>query len=142
VFAPFGSFLPRDVAIYNNTVVITAFIPGSTSYVFSNNAGDWEFTQELIHPGMPPENRFVDMSDEKIVIGATSRINFISDAVYVFEESNGAWSIAETLTMADNGADKRLWSVAISGNTIVAGLTSSVDPDEQPPVAGSASIFE
>ena len=87
---------------------------------------------------MPPQNRFVEMSEQKIVIGAASDINFISDAIYVYEKSGGNWSLSETLTMADNGADKRIWNVAISGNTIVAGLPGSGST----PAPGSASVFD
>ena len=139
VVAPFGSgFLARDVAIHNNTVVITAVVPGNKYFVCTNNGGDWEITQELIGTSLPPQNRFVDMSEEKIVVGAASAIPVISDEVQVFEKSGGTWSLTEMLTMGDNGANKRIWSVAISGNTIVAGLPGSGFT----PVDGSASVFD
>lgn len=140
VVAPFGSgFLARDVAIHNNTVVITAVVPGNKYFVCTNEGGDWEITQELIGTSLPPQNRFVDMSEEKIVVGAASFINSISDEVQIFEKSGGTWSLTEVLTMGDNGADKRIWSVAISGNTIVAGLPGSGFPPVPP---GSASVFD
>lgn len=136
---PFAFAIPRDVAIDGNHMVLTALLPGSTQWVFGNNGGDWELEQELNHPaGLPFTNRLVDMHGGKIVIGAASQNNFLPDAVHVFEQSGGGWDYTESLS--GDGDDAILWSVAISGNTIVAGLPGTGFP---PPAApGKVLVFD
>ncbi|MFK7772984.1 MAG: hypothetical protein AB8F94_12635 [Saprospiraceae bacterium] len=136
---PFGVALPRDIAIDGNQMVLTALIPGSTHWVFNNNGGDWELEQELNHPaGLPFTNRWADMHGGKIVIGAASGNNFLPDAVHVFEQSGGTWDYTESLS--GDGDDAIMWSVAISGNTIVAGLPGTGFP---PTVAsGKVVVFD
>lgn len=120
---PFSIAFPRDVAIQDNTVVLTALLPGNKHWVIENNGGDWEVAQELlIPPGLPFTNRWAEIQGSTIIIGAASNNNFISDAVHVFENSGSTWNLDETLTLSDNGEDAIMWNVAISGNTIVAGL--------------------
>ncbi len=120
---PFAIAFPYDVAIDNNTVVLTALLPGSKHWVIGNNDGSWEIEQELLlPPSLPFSLCFADIKGSTIIIGRSSNNNVISDAVYVFKKSAGTWNLNETLTLSDNGADGVLRSVAISGNTIVAGI--------------------
>ena len=136
-----GVAFPRDVAIQNNTVVLTTLVPENKQYVITKNQGSWSVDQELDHPaGLPFENRWAEIQGSTIIIGAASRDNAISDAVHVFKKSGNNWNYDETLTPSDNGVDARMWNIAISGNTIVAGVPGANFP---PPIApGKAYVFD
>ncbi len=140
-FLPDGIAFPRDVAIQNNTVVLTTLIPGNKQYVITKNQGSWSVDQELDHPvGLPFTNRWAEIQGSTIIIGAASGNNAVSDAVHVFKKSGGTWNYDETLTLSDNGEDAIMWNVAISGNTIVAGLPGTGFP---PPAApGKVYVFD
>jgi hypothetical protein len=121
-----GSFpivaFPTDVAISYNTIILTPVFPGNKHWVIGNNGGDWEIEQVLITPTGEIFSRYGDIEESTIVIGAASTNNSIPDAVHVFNHDGSSWVLFETLTPSDNGVDALIRDVAISGNTIVAGL--------------------
>ncbi len=138
VIAPPGVFIPSDVVISNNTIVLTAIIPGTKHFVIGNNGGDWEIEQELlIPPGGGFANRFAAIQESTILIGAASSNNAISDAVHVFNNWGGSWDLSETLTPSDNGENAFMRDIAISGNTIVAGCPGSPNT-----FAGKAYVWD
>lgn len=132
-----GVFFCLDVAIEGNTIVLPAGAPGYRHFAITNNGGNWEFSQELVTPEAPSTAaRWAQIEGGKIIIGAPSSNNAIPDAVHVFEYFGSYWDFTETLTPSDLGVNVRIESIALEGNTIVAGcLGSSV-------IAGKAFVFE
>lgn len=126
---PFAIALPRDVAIENDQVVLTAIVPGTKHWVLSNNNGDWVIEQEI---NTPPSdfftNRWAEIQGSRILIGAAARTDFFSDAVHIFEHSGSNYALSETLTASDNGAGVLMWGLAVDGNTIVAGCPGFLSP--------------
>ncbi len=139
---PFAIALPRFVAIQNNTVVLTAIIPGDKHWVITKNGGSWEVTQELLLPpgGAPFTNRFVEIQGGRILIGAASGTNSISDAIYAFDLTGATYELTETFSPSDGGSDAIMWDIAINGNTIVAGLPGTGFPPPSAP--GKAYVFK
>lgn len=142
---PFANALPRDVAISGDlgNLVLSALIPGNKQWYFKNSpTNGWELIQELNHPGGAPfTNRWVDINNKKIVVGAASNNNFIPEAVHVFEQDGPtSWANTETLVPEDNGVDVIMWSIALNKNTIIAGCPGGGFIPPFP--AGNAYVFE
>ena len=125
------------MAISNNTVVLTAIIPGTKHWVIGNNGGDWEIEQELLIPAGQLANRWAEIQESTILIGAASSNNAIPEAVHVFNNEGGSWVLSETLTPSDNGENAFMRDIAMSGNTIVAGCPQSPNT-----FAGKAYVWD
>ena len=128
--APY-KYLGSTVAISGDTIVAgTAASGGSgAAYVFVKPAGGWTSgteTAKLTASDAPSWNYFgisVGVSGNTVVAGAWNGGD-VSGAVYVFVRPAGGWANStETakLTASDAVADLRGVSLAISGDTVVAG---------------------
>jgi uncharacterized protein (TIGR03437 family) len=114
------------IGAYNDTVGNNAY-QGSV-YVLVRSGGDWTFKQKLTAHDGGVNNWFgysVAISGDTIVIGAphdNTGTNSFQGSAYVFTRSDGVWSFQKKLTANDGEAADQLGiSVAISGNTVVAG---------------------
>ena len=134
-----NDLLGSSVAVSGNTVVVGA--PGchecgmvGTAYVYVESASGWTTgtqTAKLTASDGTANNQFgfaVAISGNTVVIGAFED-NHYRGAVYVFVEPSSGWvDMTETakLTASDFRGGKLLGrSVAISGNTVVAGAPAA-----------------
>ena len=142
----------RSVSIDGNTIVVG--VPydddkgsgSGSAYVFSNAGGAWAQSAKLTADDGESSNYFgwsVAIDGNTIVAGAWG--NDVPDetnagSAYVFSHADGSWTQSAKLT-ADDGAEGDLFgtSVAIDGNTIVAGARGDDVHDERN--AGSAYVF-
>ncbi|HST56786.1 MAG TPA: FG-GAP repeat protein [Solirubrobacteraceae bacterium] len=138
-----------SVAAAGDTIVVCS--PG-TAYVFTKPVSGWATvtqTAKLTTTSNPPNARFgasVAVSNDTIVVGAPNDIQFDPHAgpgvAYVFVKPDGGWtSTTETakLTATDATAGNLLGtSVAIAGDTIVAGAPGAADNQSY---QGAAYVF-
>ena len=123
-----------SVAISGNVIVVGApgTFGGGLASVFVMPGGGWGNTTEtaFLRPSdKPPGSNFgnsVAISGSVIAVGAPFSPPNLGGAVYVFVEPSGGWkgTVTETakLTPSDATPNGGMgWSVAITGNTIVAG---------------------
>lgn len=114
------------------------------AYVFEQREGQWAQTARLQPIDAGPRQWFgfsVALSDEAIVVGAPTHSGSgqRAGAAYVFERRAGVWSQTARLTASDVSPGMGFGhSVAISGDTIVAGV--HVNEDGTHP--GAAYVFE
>ncbi|MCI0576943.1 MAG: FG-GAP repeat protein [Chloroflexi bacterium] len=157
------------VAISGDTLVVGAYWedggPGNplaqagAAYVFERNQGGpgaWGQVAKLAAGDAQADDRFgvaVAISGDTVVVGA-----YLEDggpgnplpnagAAYVFERDQGgpgAWGQVAKLTAGDAQAgDNFGWSVAVSGDTAVAGAyQEDGGPGNPLPAAGAAYVFE
>jgi hypothetical protein len=140
-----------SVAIDGDTAVVgapqSAGQPREAAYVFVRNGATWVQQAELL-PSNPNDHtnfaRSVDISGDIIVVGAyqdDGQAGSSQGAVYIFIRNGGVWSQDIKLTASDGqGGDSLGYSVAIDGNTVVAGA-SGVDTLSMPEV-GAAYVFK
>lgn len=116
------------VAANSSTIVVGV---GSTSkaeaYVFAKPESGWgNMTETATLTPSDGESSFggsVAISGNTIVVGAPYAGNY-AGAVYVFVEPAGGWTnMTETAKLTTSGGGSKFmgWSVAIDGNTLVAG---------------------
>ena len=117
------SNLGYSVAIDGNRAVVGRRGPGN-AYIFERSGKNWVQVAKLSPADAVPNNfgQSVDISGDTVVVGAFGDDDNGRDAgaVYVFVRSGNQWVQQAKLTSASAGA----WmgfSVAISGDTIVAG---------------------
>ena len=125
-----GDEFGSSVAVVAGTIVVGApdRYQGGV-YVFSNSSGSWKQTAEIYDPTQPATDLFgysVAVSGSTIAVGAPGVPESSSTSVgevYVFSPNQqGNWAQTAELTASDPAAYEELgYSVAISGNTIVAG---------------------
>jgi hypothetical protein len=125
-----GNQFGYSAGISGNTVVVGAFGANNeqgAAYVYVKPAGRWtNTTQTAILTASDGGDQFgssVAISGKTIVSGSFLDNGSVG-AAYVFVEPGGGWvNAAQTakLTPSDNGADALGLSVAVSGNTVVAG---------------------
>ncbi|MGA2004482.1 MAG: FG-GAP repeat protein [Terriglobales bacterium] len=143
-FASFGS----SVAVSGSTVVVGAPGYGSNNsqgavYVFTQRGTSWIQQAELTASDGANYNYFgwsVAVSGSTVVVGApgypATGPNGSQGAAYVFVQSGGTWSQQAELTASDGAAYDQLGSsVALSGNTVVAGAPCYAD------CQGAAYVF-
>jgi hypothetical protein len=111
-----------------------------------DGGGNWSATATLIPADGIGSNVFghsVAVSGGTIAVGARGDDDQAADAgsIYVYDrDPNGAWSQTMELHASDGQPVDRLgWSVAIDGDTIVAGAR---DDDDLGFASGSAYVFE
>ena len=130
----------HSVAVSGDTVVVGALLEDGSAagvngtdddnandagaaYVYTRSAGVWSFQAYLKASDPGNSDRFGDsvgISGDTIVVGAPERDG--AGAAYVFTRSANTWSQQELLTASNpGGQDLFGWSVAISGDTIIAG---------------------
>lgn len=143
--------LGHAVSISGNTAVAGAYghaTNGAESgavYVFERGGSVWGEQAKLTAPDSEPYDRFgkaVSISGNSIAVGVHSDDDLGGDAgaVYVFNRAGATWSEDSKLTASDGSAFDQLgWSVAVSGDTVVAGsyLEDSAASD-----AGAAYFFQ
>jgi len=146
-----GDFLGISVAMSGNVIVAGA--PNHTGshanqgevYVFEELGSGWEQTAELTASDGALDTEIgssVAVSGNTIVAGASGREEE-RGAVYVFEKSGGGpgWTQVAELTASDGAVANRLgFSVALSGNTVVAG--APVHKVHSEPAQGAVYVFE
>ncbi|MFQ5613515.1 MAG: hypothetical protein ACE5H9_15430 [Anaerolineae bacterium] len=154
-----------SVAISGDTVVVGAFgdnvgnliSPGS-AYVFERDYGgtdNWGQVKKLNASGPEAHDGFgysVAISNDIVAIGVPDDSHLGTSAagsVHIFERNQGGvdnWGPVKVLIADDAAKFAKLgWSVAISGDTVIAGAYR--DSDTCPPVSfcdesGAAYIFE
>ncbi len=145
----------RSVAIDNDVMAVAIYdvVSGERAdavYVFHRDRGgpgEWTIAARLLpENGRPLQlfGRSIAVSGETVVIGApVDDLNGAgSGSVYVFSRDHGGpdrWGRVAILTADDGGFEDALGSsVAISGDTVVAGASGDGDNG---PFSGSAYIF-
>ena len=138
------------MGISGDTVVVGVALDddaGSNSgsaYVFTRSSGAWTEQQKLTASDGAGNDRFgisVAISGDTVVAGAyqDSDAGNSSGSAYVFTRSGGAWTKQQKLTASDGAAaDFFGFSVAISGDTVVAGAYQDSDAGNS---SGSAYVF-
>ncbi len=126
-------YFGNSVAISGTTALVGAFdIDGHTAgaaYIFNyKSRSGWTQTQKLVPSDGHPGDWFgwsVALSDNTAVIGANEALinnHHNQGAVYVFNNSNGLWTESQKLLASDGAEFGDLgWSVALDGDTILAG---------------------
>jgi hypothetical protein len=141
-----------DVGVSGNNVVVDTWSENTpqldAAYVFTKPSGGWADmteTAKLTDATVSQSDRFgasVAISDGTVAVGAFQRTvgsNQAQGAVYVFPIPPGGWATTSKptvrLTASDGQTDDELgYSVAISGNTVVAGTLIQGSP-------GAAYVF-
>ncbi len=149
------SFVPTDVAIDGNTVVV-----GSTNsdapaapfagaaYVFRLVEGNWVEQAELTAADATSAAQFgwsVRISEGVAAVGANRGPGATpqSGAAYVFARRDDGWSQVAKLS-ADDGQDFDNFgaSVAVSGRTVFVGASNHTPPTTGTSGAGAAYVFQ
>jgi hypothetical protein len=133
-FATFG----HSVAIDGDTLVVGA-INNHSAYVFVKSGSTWTQQQKLTETGLGTNDfgNSVGISGNTIVVGfpGNTDLGIDSGSAFVFVRSGTTWSLQQKLIGNDTGpADFFGASVAIDGNTIVVGASST-------PAGGAAYVF-
>ncbi len=129
----------NSVAISGDTVVVGAFdhtvggnITQGSAYVFVRSASTWTQQQQLTASDGAAGDRFgwsVAISGDTVVVGDrldSVGANVDQGSAYVFVRSGVIWSQQAKLTATDGTAfDEFGYSVALSGDTIVVGASST-----------------
>lgn len=141
-----------SVGISGNTVIVGAprdddggSATGS-AYVFTRSVSTWSQQQKLTAADRAEADQFgssVSVSGDTLIVGAYANDDSgeSSGSAYVFARSGGIWSQQEKLIAPDAAASDQFgWSVAVSGDTVVAGahLDDNVNGGTN---SGSAYVF-
>ncbi|PYM14920.1 MAG: hypothetical protein DME18_05560, partial [Verrucomicrobia bacterium] len=116
-------------------------------YVYARSGGTWTQQARLRSSQPGPGNAFgfsLALNNSVLAVGSPYDDDlFIIDAgaVYVFTGNGATWNLQDELTANDATSDDHLgWSVALNGDTLVAGAPQN--PSRTPPVsAGTAYVF-
>jgi hypothetical protein len=129
-----------------NTVVLgakqdfAADTPGA-AYVFVRDGTTWSQQAKLTADDGAAGDNFgfsVAISGDTVVVGAV-RDDADAGAAYVFQRDGTTWSQQDKLTAGDAaGFDRLGWSVAVSGDTAVAG---AVNAEVETIGSGAAYVF-
>lgn len=149
-----GDLFGISVAISNDTAVVGSFHDddlGSNSgsaYVYVRIGSSWVLQQKLIAFDGAPDDEFgrsVAIDGNTIVVGSwkddfDGTPDSSAGSAYVFVRTGSGWVLQQKLQASDSTPyDAFGWSVAISGNTIVAGTPFD---GVMGPESGSAYVFE
>ncbi|MDX2034306.1 MAG: FG-GAP repeat protein, partial [Blastocatellia bacterium] len=139
------------VAIGGDTLVVGA--PGhnqgaGSAYVFVRSSGVWAMQKELTAPGARARAQFgwsVALSGDTIAVGEENGeagpTKPGAGRCLVFIRAGTNWMPQATLLASDAQTGDQLgWSVALSGNTLIAGAPGS-DTVENPKEPGAAYVF-
>lgn len=140
--------LDGDVALIGAKNVDTSQAENAgAAYVFTRSGGSWEQTTKLVADDGEQYDGFgtaVALGEDVTFVGApTDHNDNGGDAgtVYVFSRADDSWS-REAELIADDGdeSDRFGESVAVDGDTLVAGANTDEDPNGRR--GGSAYVFE
>lgn len=121
--------------------------PQGAAYVFTNSGGTWSEVQALTASDGVLGDQFgfsIALDGTRAVVGAPaadidSAIH--QGAAYVFDSVGGTWSETQKLTASDGIAYDQLGqSVALHGDTALAGMWSRDDDPNDPPPPGRQGI--
>jgi hypothetical protein len=145
--------LGRSIAVSGDTILAGSFAGiganayQGAAYVFARAGGVWTQQAKLTAPDGAANDRFagsaVALTGDTAVIGSFAHDvgpNANQGAVYLFVRQQGTWTHRAKLSAGDGSTFDNLgYSVAISGDTIVAGASG----DDEGPNAdqGSAYLF-
>ncbi len=114
-------------------------------YVYARSAGTWTQQARLSSDVPGPGNEFgfsLALNNGTLAVGSPFDDDlFLADAgaVYIFAGSGTVWNLQAQLTASGAASDDRLgWSVALNGNTLVAGAPRNLFSADVP---GSACVF-
>lgn len=134
-----------SVALEGSTALVGAYgvnFYRGAAYVFHNTGGTWAQTQKLTADDASMNADFgvsVALDGTTALLGAYGDNNY-QGAVYVFDNSSGAWSQAQKLTASDGAANDHLGiSVALDGDTAIAGAEGATIGDTSH--QGAAYVF-
>lgn len=150
-----GDEFGQSVAVDGDVLVVGAWkhnngvgAESGAAYVFERNGvtGVWEEQEKLAPSAGVADDLFgvsVDVSGDYIVVGSYQDDSggFNAGAAFVYEKS-GTWPATETIKLVASDAaagDKLGASVAIDGNTLVAGTPFGDDEGQN---SGTAYVFE
>jgi hypothetical protein len=141
-----GDHFGHSVAISSNTAIVGASLDGAGSaYLYRETSGTWSQVARLIANDRASNDRF---GTSAAISGSTAVVSaYLDDHVaanagsaYVFRNNGGsAWNQIAKL-VANDAAENGFfgWSVALSGNTIIAGAPGD---DDTAPLSGAAYVF-
>jgi hypothetical protein len=116
-----------------------------SAYVFVRSGATWSQEKKLTARDGAPDDKFgssIAISGETAIVGSpfdNIAANAAQGSAYVFLRDGTSWSLQHKLTGSTGAASDRFgWSVAISGNTVVAGAPYS---DKAYIDQGSAYVF-
>jgi FG-GAP repeat len=159
---PGNDRLATSVAVSGNTIVagapfhqVGAHGGQGAAYVFVKPAGEWANNSQSAELTATDGTESDELGYSVAVSGATvvagARKHQVSEyadqgAAYVFSEPSGGWSGSQTQAqelVASDGKtlDSLGESIAISGNTILAGAPRRLATSEEPHEEGAAYIF-
>jgi hypothetical protein len=129
-----GEYFGQSVAVSGHTLVVGApdhkvgsNLAQGAAYVFSDSSGSWKQVAELTESvGAPSDGlgTVVAISGSTIVASAPDAGKVSHQGIlYVYSDRSGTWKQVAELTASDAvvGASLGEYSVAISGNNIIAG---------------------
>jgi hypothetical protein len=132
-----GDKFGNSVAVEGNTVAVGAFNDNldpdnfgeGSVYVYTRTGTTWTQQQKILAPGLdglPNFGRSIAISGETLIVGAQNDTQGNPDelargAAYIFVRSGSTWTQQARLTANDAVSDAIGTSVAISGDTAVAG---------------------
>ncbi|KAA0136951.1 hypothetical protein FYZ48_16040 [Gimesia chilikensis] len=145
------SWFAGSIAIYGNTIVVSAQNDGTGAiYIFTRSGDDWKTDPPVVRrlqvAGLYALARFgtsVDIYENTIVVGARfdTTSGTRSGAVYIFEKEGNDWSsTSQRILLPDNPMYDDFYgsSVAIHSDLIVVG---SVYDDDKGYNSGSAYVY-
>jgi hypothetical protein len=144
-----GDEFGYSIALSGNTAVVGAWQHNAlrgAAYVFRDNgSGDWTQIAKLTANDAMPGDRLgvsVAIDGTTALVGAHFDSNMagpLAGAVYVFQESGGAWSQVDKLIGSDASLNDRFGtSVALLGNMAVVGAPGDSEHGVE---AGAAYVF-
>lgn len=142
----------RSVAVSGDTILVGSLAGIGTkafqgaAYVFQRSGGVWTRQTKLIAPDGADNDRFgfaVALTGDTAAVGSFGDdvgANTNQGSVYVFTRQQGMWTSGSKLAASDGSTfDSLGYSVAISGDTIVAGANG--DDEGSNLEQGSAYLF-
>ena len=144
-----NDFFGGSVSVSGDTVAVGAVGDGSSvasAYVFVRSGTTWAQQQMLMASDGTPDDLFghsVSVHGDTVVVGASladTPGGGNAGAAYVFMRSGTTWTEQQKLLASDGSLGDQLgWSVAVSGNTVVAG--ANLDDIPNGGDAGAAYVF-
>ncbi|MFT7486345.1 MAG: hypothetical protein ACI9F9_002200, partial [Candidatus Paceibacteria bacterium] len=145
-----GAYFGSAVAIAGDTAVVGAYrddhsglVDAGAIYVFERTGTAWSQSVKLTASdanGLDQLGHSVAISGDTLVVGARRGASSGAGAVYVFVRSGSGWSEEAKLLASDAAASDRFgWSVAVFGDTLVAGADRDDFAGFNDP--GSAYVF-
>jgi len=143
-----GDGFGGSIAISDNTVIVGSSGDNSNSgsaYIFDFDGNDWTQTAKINASDAAADDGFggsIAISDNTVIVGSSDDDDggSFSGSAYIFDFDGNDWTQTAKITASDAAADDRFgWSVAISGNTAIAGAILGGDGGTS---SGSAYILD